>query len=202
MSRKVLDKLASWVGVVIVAVLLVAGGLLLAGHSFVNHNVKTQLAQQQIYFPPPAAFQHAKAGTEITPAMIPSVSKYAGQQLLTGPQAKAYANHFIAAHLAEMPYHGVYSKISAAAMAAKPNTPQATQLNALKTTSFMGTTLRGLLLEAYAFSVIGQIMLIGAIASFAFAAIMGIFVALGFRHAARSTEEARVPVPKAVPVAS
>jgi hypothetical protein len=202
MSRKVFDKLASWVGVVIVAVLLVAGGLLLAGHSFVNHNVKNQLAQQQIYFPPPAAFQHAKAGTEITPAMIPSVSQYAGQQLLTGPQAKAYADHFIAAHLAEMPYKGVYSKISAAAMAAKPGSPQATQLNALKTTSFMGTTLRGLLLEAYAFSVVGQIMLIGALASFAFAAILGVFVALGFRHSAHSAEEARVPTPTAVPVAS
>jgi hypothetical protein len=36
----------------------------------------------QIYFPPKAAFDHPKAGTEITPAMIPSVSKYAGQQLL------------------------------------------------------------------------------------------------------------------------
>src|SRR5262249_37065839 len=103
MSRKVFDKLASWVGVVIVAVLLVAGGLLLAGHSFVNHNVKSQLSQQQIYFPPPAAFKNAKAGTEITPAMIPSVSQSAGQQLLTGPQAKAYADHFIAEHLKAMP---------------------------------------------------------------------------------------------------
>jgi hypothetical protein len=199
MSRKVFDKLASIVGVVIVAVLLVAGGLLVAGHAFVNSNVKSQLAQQQIYFPPPAAFKHAKAGTQITPSMIPSVSQYAGQQLLTGPQAETYANHFIAAHLAEMPYNGVYSKISAAAMAAKQGTPQAEKLAALKTTSFQGTTLRGLLLEAYAFSKIGQIMLIGAIASFVLAALMGVFVALGFAHAARTSEEARVMAPKAVP---
>jgi hypothetical protein len=33
--------------------------------------------------------------------MIPSVSQYAGHQLLTGPQAEAYANHFIAVHLSE-----------------------------------------------------------------------------------------------------
>jgi hypothetical protein len=30
--------------------------------------------------------------------MIPSVSKYAGQQLTTGPQAEAYADDFIAVH--------------------------------------------------------------------------------------------------------
>lgn len=202
MSRKVFDTLTSIGGLVVVAVLLVAGGLLVAGHGFVNSNVRSQLAQQQIYFPPAAAFAHAKAGTEITPAMIPSVSQYAGKQLLTGAQAKAYADHFIAVHLSEMPYGGVYAKISAAAMAAKPGTAQATKLAALKTTSFQGTTLRGLLLEAYAFSKIGQIMLIGAIASFILAAAMAVLVALGLRHAARTPQDARLLAPKAVPAAS
>ena len=117
MSRKVFDRLTSAGGVVAVVVLLVAGGLLTWGHSFVNSNVHNQLAQQQVYFPPAAAFAHPKAGTEITPSMIPSVSQYAGQQLLTGAQAKVYADNFIAVHLSEMPYGGVYSKISAAALA-------------------------------------------------------------------------------------
>jgi hypothetical protein len=202
MSRKVFDKLTSIGGVVAVVALLVAGALLTVGHGFVNSSVRSQLAQQQIYFPPPAAFQHAKAGTEITPSMIPSVSQYAGQQLLTGPQAKAYADHFIAAHLSGMPYGGVYSKISAAAMAAKPGSAAATKLDALKTASFQGTTLRGLLLEAYAFATIGQIMLIGAIAAFALAAVMALLVALGFAHAARTSEDARVLAPKAAPAAS
>jgi hypothetical protein len=202
MSRKVFDMLTSIGGIVVVVVLLVAGGLLMVGHNFVNSNVRNQLAQQQIYFPPPTAFAHAKAGTEITPSMIPSVSQYAGQQLLTGPQAKAYADHFIAVHLSEMPYNGVYSKISAAAMAAKPDSAAATKLTALKTTSFQGTTLRGLLLEAYAFGKIGQLMLIGAIASFILAGVMAVLVALGFRHAARTTEEARMLVPKPAPAAS
>ena len=124
MSRKLFDQLTSAGGVVVVVVLLVAGGLLLWGHSVVTSNVHNQLAQQQIFFPPTAAFAQAKAGTEITPAMIPSVSKYAGQQFLTGPQAQAYADHFIAIHLSEMPFGGVYSKISAAAIA-KPEQHQA-----------------------------------------------------------------------------
>jgi hypothetical protein len=195
MSRKVFDKLTSAGGVVAVVVLVVAGGLLTWGHNFVNSNVHDQLAQQQIFFPSNAAFAHAKAGTEITPSMIPSVSQFAGQQLLTGAQAEAYANHFIAVHLSEMPYGGVYSKVSAAAIAAPTNA----KLAALKQTSFQGTTLRGLLLEAYAFSEIGAVMLVGAIASFILAAIMAALVGLGVWHAARVSEEERLLAPKTLP---
>jgi hypothetical protein len=195
MSRKVFDYVASAGGVVVVVVLVIAGGLLTWGHSFVSDNVHGQLAQQQIYFPPQAAFAHPKAGTGITQSMIPSVSQYAGQQLLTGPQAKVYANDFIAVHLSEMPYGGVYSKVSAAALAS----PKNAQLQALAQTSFRGTTLRGLLLEAYAFSKIGQIMLWGAIASFLAAALMSVLVGLGFWHARRTEREAEMFAPKAAP---
>ena len=195
MSRKVFDILASSAGVVVVVVLVIAGGLLTWGHTFVSNNVHDQLAQQQIYFPPKAAFDHPKAGTEITPSMIPSVSQYAGQQLLTGPQAKVYANDFIAVHLSEMPYGGTYSKISAAAL----TNPKNTQLATLKQTAFTGTTLRGLLLEAYAFSTIGTIMLWGAIAAFIAALCMSVLVGLGFWHARRTTQEAQVLAPKTAP---
>jgi hypothetical protein len=194
MSRKVFDILTSTGGAIVVVVLLVAGGLLTWGHSFVNSNVRSQLAQQQIYFPPAAAFAHPKAGTEITQSMIPSVSQYAGQQLLTGEQAKVYANDFIAVHLSEMPYGGVYSKISAAAIAQPTNA----KLAALKQTSFQGTTLRGLLLEAYAFSKIGAVMLWGAIVSFIAAALMAILVGLGFWHARRTERDVALVEPQAM----
>jgi hypothetical protein len=198
MSRKVFDVLTTTGGVVIVVVLVVAGGLLTWGHSFANTNVRNQLAQQQISFPPQAAFDHPKAGTEITPSMIPSVSQYAGQPLLTGQQAKVYANDFIAVHLSEMPYGGVYSKISAAAQTNKTNVA----LKTLEQTSFQGTTLRGLLLEAYGFSVIGTVMLWGAITAFILAAIMSVLVGLGVWHARRTEaeEQVRTPKTKAVPV--
>src|ERR1700735_4583329 len=141
MSRKVLDVITTTGGVVIVVVLVVAGGLLTLGYRFANSNVRNQLAEQQISCPPQAAFDHPKAGTEITPSMIPSVSKYAGQPLLTGAQAKVYADDFIAVHLSEMPYGGVYSKVSAASMAAPNNKTLAAEVD----TTFKGTTLRGLL---------------------------------------------------------
>jgi hypothetical protein len=171
-----------------VVVLLVAGGLLLWGHSFANSNVHDQLAQQQIFFPPKAAFAHPKAGTEITQAMIPSVSKFAGQQLLTGAQAKAYANHFIAVHLSEMPYGGVYAKVSSASRANPNNKVLAAEVQ----TVFQGTTLRGLLLEAYGFSTMGTIMLWGAVASFVLAGGLAILAGLGFWHAARARDPAQL----------
>jgi hypothetical protein len=197
-SRKVFDLIASAFGLSVVAALVVAGGLLTWGHVFVNNNVHNQLAEQQVYFPAKAAFAHPKAGTEITPSMIPSVSQYAGQQLLTGPQAKVYADDFIAVHLSELPYGGVYSKVSAAALAH----PNNAALQQLVQTSFRGTTLRGLLLEAYAFSTIGEVMFWGAIASFGLAALMSVLVALGLWHARKSESEERIRVGAAVPASS
>jgi hypothetical protein len=203
MSRKVFDLLTSTGGAVIVVVLLIAGGFLTWGHNFVNSNVHDQLAQQQIYFPPQAAFDHPKAGTEITPSMIGPVSQFAGQQLLTGQQAQVWANDFMAVHLREMPYGGVYSKASAALL----KDPKNVQLQNTVATIFKGTTLRGLLLEAYAFSTIGTIMLYGAIASFVFAAILAVLVGLGFWHAARTPQEEELltqkatPAPKPIPAA-
>ncbi|MGH3070125.1 MAG: hypothetical protein ACRDOH_11245 [Streptosporangiaceae bacterium] len=106
----------------------------------------------------------------------------------TGAQAKVYADDFIAVHLSEMPYGGVYAKISAAAQAAPGNAG----LAALKQTSFQGTTLRRLLLEAYAFSEFGLIALWAAIASFCLAFIMAVLVALGFWHARRTPGQAEL----------
>jgi hypothetical protein len=185
MQRKIFDTLASAVGLVIVVMLLVSGALLLWGYGFTTSSVHSQLARQDIVFPSKAAFAQAKAGTEVTPAMIPYLAKYAGQPLTTGAQAEAYADHFIAVHLSEMPLGGVYAKVSAAAMADPTNAALASETQ----TTFQGTTLRGLLLEAYAFSEFGLIALYGAIAAFVLAALMALLVGLGFRHARRTSED-------------
>jgi hypothetical protein len=192
MRRKTFDILASGVGLVVVVVLIVAGALMLWGNNYVDSNVHNQLAEQQIFFPPKAAFAHPVAGSEITAAMIPSVSQYAGEELLTGAQAEAWADHFIAIHLSEMPYGGVYSKISTAARA----NPKSAQLAALEQTSFQGTTLRGLLLEAYGFSEMGTVLLWGAIASLILAFVMLLLVGLGFRHARRTSPDTEMLAPK------
>ena len=182
MRRKTFDTILTAGGVVVAIVLLVAGGLLLWGHNFATSSVRSQLAQQEITFPSRAELANPpKGSTEITPAMKKYLYQYGGQQLLTGPQAQAYADHFIAVHLSEMPYNGVYSKVSAASMAQPNNTALAAEVQ----TVFRGTTLRGLLLNAYAFWELGQIALIGAVVSFVLAGVMLILSGLGFWHLRR-----------------
>jgi hypothetical protein len=98
-----------------------------------------------------------------------------------------------------MPFGGVYAKVSGAAL----KDPTNAKLQGLAQTIFKGTTLRGLLLEAYAFSTIGSVMLFGAIASFILAAIMAILVGLGFWHARQTAPETELlrrssePIPAA-----
>jgi hypothetical protein len=192
MQRKVFDILASAGGLVLVAVLLVAGGLLMWGYSFANSNVHTQLAEQQIVFPPLSAFASAKPGTEITPAMIPYIEKYAGQQLTTGAQAEAYADHFIAIHLQEIGGGKTYAQLSTIARSLPAGSAAAATAEATVTTVFQGTTLRGLLLEAYGYWTFGQIALWGAIASFILAGIMAILVGLGLWHSRRVAADAPI----------
>jgi hypothetical protein len=187
MRRKVFDMLASVGGVVVVIVLVVAGALLMVGYNFANDYVHTQLAEQQITFPSAAAFAHPD-GTEITKSMIPSVSQYAGQELVTGQQAQVYANDFINVHLGEIGGGKTYAQLSAAAMALPKGSPAYTAAEAKVQTVFQGTTLRGLLLEAYGYSLIATIALWCAIAAFCLAVVMAVLVGLGFAHARRTDE--------------
>ena len=152
------------------AVLLIAGGLLLWGSAYVHNTVQSQLASQQIYFPAASAFAHPKAGSEITPSMIPSVSQYAGQQLLTGQQAEAYADHFIAVHIANMAGGKTYSQLSTEAIAQPNNTTLANTV----ATVFKGETLRSMLLNAYGWWKVSQIVYIISLVAFGFGTVAGL----------------------------
>jgi hypothetical protein len=152
------------------AVLLVIGGLLLWGSAYVHNTVQGQLASQQIYFPPAAAFAQPKAGTEITPSMIPSVSQYAGQQLLTGQQAEAYADHFIAVHVTNMTSGKTYSQLSTESQAQPNNATLANEVN----TVFKGETLRSMLLNAYGWWKVSQITYVISLVVFGLATVAGL----------------------------
>jgi len=156
------SHLAVIAGFAVAVVLLAAGGLLTWGSAYVHNTVQGQLAAQQIFFPPKAAFAHAKAGSEITPGMIPSVSQYAGQQMLTGQQAEAYADHFIAVHITGMAGGKTYSQLSAESLAAPKNTALAATVG----TVFKGETLRSMLLNAYGWWKVSQLTYIAALTAF------------------------------------
>ena len=156
------SPLTAIAGFALAAILLAAGGMLLWGSAYVHNTVQGQLSAQQIFFPPKAAFAHPKAGTEITPSMIPSVSQYAGQQLVTGQQAQSYADNFIAVHITNMTGGKTYAQLSAAALAQPDNTKLAGEV----ATVFKGETLRSILLNAYGWWKVSQITYIAALAAF------------------------------------
>jgi len=156
------SHLAAIVGFALSAVLFVAGGLLLWGSTYTHNMVHNQLAAQQIYFPPKAAFAHPKAGGEITPSMIPSVSQYAGQQLVTGQQAQSYADNFIAVHITNMTGGQTYAQLSAKALANPDNTKLAGEV----ATVFKGETLRAILLNAFGWWKVSQITFIASLIAF------------------------------------
>jgi len=180
MRRRTFDALMVFAGLALTAVLLVAGGLLAWGHSFVSSEVRSQLAAQKIVFPP-AASGAVKA---LPKADAAAMRVYAGQEMTTGAQAQAYADHFIAVHLGEIGGGLTYSQLSAKAMADPKNAALADQV----ATVFKGTTLRGMLLNAYGFWKMGQI----AIAAFAGAALLLILSLFGLWHLRRVPETAEV----------
>ena len=196
MRRKTFDLLAVIGGLVLTVVLTVAGGLLLWGHNFVGDQVHTQLAAQKIYFPP-ASSGAIKA---LPAADAKAMTVYAGQQMTSGAQAQTYADHFIAVHLREIGGGKTYAQLSAASLAQPKNAALAAQVQ----TMFRGETLRGLLLNAYAFGTIAQIMLYAAIAAFAGAGLLILLALFGFIHLRRTAPEAEIFPPAAtrVPVSS
>ena len=188
MRRRTFDALATMAGVVLAVVLAIGGGLLLWGHSVVSNDVHTQLAAQKIVFP-------AANSPEIKalPAVDATAMKpYAGQLLTTGSQAEVWADHFIAVHLREIGGGQTYSQLSAKSMAQPKNTALAQQVQ----TIFRGETLRGLLLNAYGWWQMGQIMLISAFVAFGAAGLFLILSGLGFWHLRRATPESEIFFPK------
>jgi hypothetical protein len=190
MRRKTFDKLVASAGLLIAGLLVAAGGLLLWGNSFVSDQVNDQLSAQQIYFP--------EAGSEglQDPAIKPYLEKYAGEQLTTGAQAKAYADHYIAVHLDKMTGGQTYAELSHKAMA----NPDDQKLAGQVATVFKGETLRGMLLNAWGWGTIGTV---ATIAGVALIGIGGVLLAIPLlaAFAARRREPAgaavRMPEPTA-----
>ena len=192
MRRRTLDALLTTGGLIVAIVLLVAGGLLTWASNFVDDNVRTQLSAQQIFFP--------EAGSEQLndPAVKPHLEKYAGQQLLTGEQARAYADHYIKVHLDASTGGKSYSELSNISRA-NPTDEKAAGLVQL---AFRGETLRGLLLNAYAFGTMGTIAGYAAWAALAGSLGMLVLSLLGFLHLRRVPVEEEVGAPAASKVAA
>ena len=188
MRRKTLDTLLTATGAVIALVLLAAGGLLTWASSYVADQVSDQLAMQDITMPAEDALE--------TDAQHEALDQYAGQPMTTGDQAKAFADHYILVHMNAASDGRTYEEVSGEFMQLsadpKADAEEVAALGQLRQTLFMGNTLRGLLLNAYAFDTMGEIAGYAAIASFGGAAALLVLTALGVVHMRRTPSDTEV----------
>lgn len=193
MPRATLDKLISWMGLLLAIVLLVAGGLLTWASFFINDQVDQQLSDQQITMPTEEALAADEALSE---ADVEALTPFAGDVMNTGAEARAYADHFILAHLNASTGGETYSSLGGVVReaCAEPESEACAEANALRDTAFKGSTLRGLLLYGYAFATMGTIAGWAAIAAFLGAALLFVLAALGFQHARKAESVENAPV--------
>ena len=97
--RSVLDKLIAWVGILLAVVLLAAGGLLTWANQFIGDQVKEQFGNQEITMPSGGAID-ALPNKDDQDALR-QFAKDGKNKLDNGPEAKAFADHYILAHMRE-----------------------------------------------------------------------------------------------------
>jgi hypothetical protein len=188
--RKTLDRLISWTGLIVAAVLLVAGGLMTYASGFIGDQVTQQLSQQDITMPAAAAI------AEMSPADKAALTPWADgrTKMTTGEQAKAFADHYILVHMNAASDNRTYEQVSGEFMKlskdASADQAKVAELGQLRQTLFMGNTLRGLLLNAYAFGTMGAVAGIAAVVAYVGAGLLLVLSILGLRHAKRVTQVA------------
>lgn len=201
MATQVYKTLAKIVG----AVLLLVGVALVAGGLYAHSFVRQQLADQMITMPSEQAIDGQVQSGRISEEDAAALRPHAGEMMTTGPQAEAFADHYIRAHmragakaagipddqasysgigalvtektaafqeeLAAEPANANLSDEQIAALAEQeiadpatqyPAAREIAQLQELRMGTFLdGNTLRGMLLNAYGWWLVGTIAQVG-----------------------------------------
>ena len=195
--RSAFDKFISWTGLLMAVVLLVAGGLLWWAHSFIGDQVYDQLSMQGITMP------EGEGLTSLPEADAAALEEFAGSPLDTGPEARAFADHYILVHMNEASGDRTYEEVSGEFISMSDEqkaSEEGQALAGLRQTLFMGNTLRGLLLYGYAFATMGTIAGIAAIVSWIGAAVLLLLFGLGIRHGRKQDQAAAAEAAGAAPV--
>ena len=192
MKRRTFDGIVTAVGFALAAFLFVAAGLLNWGATFANDSVKTQLENQNISFP---------AAETMPEATKDQLAKWAEQKVTTGEMARDYSDLYIWEHMkaSSIAVAGVpltYSEASGKYMGmirGGTGTPEEiTKYADLRETLFMGNTLRGMLLQAYAFGTLGVIAGYSAIAALVGGVLMLLLSIAGLVHFRRTSRDATI----------
>lgn len=187
-----LDKLISWTGLLLALVLLVAGSLLMWGSTFIDNEVDKQLSDQKIVMPTQEEIDAEVEAGSISEEDGEALSEFAGSDMNTGPEAKAYADNYILPHTMNATGGETYatlgdkqSEVCPPRGSAEEPSEECNQVTGQRNTAQLGSTLRGLLLYGYAFATMGTIAGIAAWAAFAAALLFLVLGVLGLRHASK-----------------
>lgn len=190
MKRRTFDRIVTFIGFGLSVMLLLGALLVNWGANFANASVRDQLANQNISFPVAEALP-AETKADLT--------KWAGKQVTTGEMARDYSDKYIWEHMkaAAIAVTGkplTYSEVSSQYLASlRGDDKVLTQkLSDLRDTLFMGNTLRGMLLEAFAFWQLGQIAGYAAIALLVGGVVMLLLSIAGLLHLRRTPEDAMI----------
>jgi len=192
MKRRTLDKIISIVSLGFAALLFLFAGLLNWGATFAEQNVASQLEMQNISFP---------AEEALPAATKTQLAKWAEQKVVTGEMARDYSDLYILEHMnasatAVMGKPATYSEVSGVYMGlvrgGSTDEAKIKQYGDLRQTLFMGNTLRGMLLEAYAFGMFGVIAGYAAIASLIGGLVFLVLAIAGLMHIRRTPEDATI----------
>lgn len=192
MKRRTFDGIVTTVGFALAAFLVIAAGLLNWGATFANDSVKTQLENQNISFPA------VEAMPETTKAQL---TKWAEQKVTTGEMARDYSDLYIWEHMkassiavagAPLTYSEVSGKYMGMVRGGTGTAEEIAKYGDLRETLFMGNTLRGMLLQAYAFGTLGVIAGYSAIAALVGALMLLLLSIAGLVHLRRTPKDATI----------
>ncbi len=188
MAKRTFEPVTMFFGFATV-VMIVTGLLLIWGHSAVTSQVRNELVAQKINFPD----RNDRLVTALPAADATAVSKYSGQLITNGTQAEVYADHLMPAQLRGIAHGLTYDQVNSKLATAGRDRNLFIQAAVL----FREQTIQGGLLNAYGYSRIAQIMLIGAFLSFGGVAVLLLLAAFGL--ARRVVQEAEALLSPARP---
>lgn len=153
------------------AAMLIAGPIMIAMGVDGQSMIRDELSSQKISF------------TDDRAELPEDLRQYAGEQVTTGPQAKAYAD-LIKVHVSEATSGRTYSEVSGEWIAGGRKDAE---LGQLRQTAFMGESLRGSLMSAYqAWQVTWLVIALGAL-------LIGLSVVFGATAWALRPQRVTVP---------
>ncbi len=179
MNRKVWDQMVSVSAMLVAGAMIVLGSLAIYGGNFGRDNVRSRLEPEKVFFAPLDA---------MSPEEQQTLGDFAGQQVVNGPQAEAFAR-YIAGHLAGVNDGKTYAETSSAARAEGLDPNTAADLAGKADTLFKGETLRSIMLNAYGWWTVATIALYAGYALVALGIVLVVLAFLGFRHAKRAEAE-------------